>query len=64
MDSTASIEPAAFVGWYRPNCRQRWRPIVEAESESAALDKLLREPAGDKIVLATGRNPNQRESKL
>ena len=47
-----------FVGWYRAHRRQPWRPVVEADSESAALDKLLNELAGDKIVLPAGRDPN------
>jgi hypothetical protein len=61
MNLDASTRTAAFVGWYRTNRRQPWRPVVEAGSEDAALDKLLREPPGGKIVLPAGRDPNQRE---
>jgi hypothetical protein len=61
MSSTVSPRPSAFVGWYRAKRPQRWRPVVQADNEEAALDRLLSEPPGDKIVLPVGRDPNQRE---
>lgn len=60
MDDGASIRSAAFIGWYRATRRQPWRPVVQADSEDAAIDNLLREPTGDKIVLPTGRNVNHK----
>ncbi len=59
--SDDSTQTAAFVGWYRANCRQPWRPVVQAGSEGAALDQLLAYLPGDKIVLPAGRDPNERE---
>ena len=49
----------AFVGWYRANGRQPWRPLVQADSENAAFNKLLNEPPSDNIVLPAGRDPNR-----
>lgn len=54
------LDSAAFVGWYRANRRQPWRAVVQADSEDAALGKLLDEPPGDKIVLPAGRDPNRK----
>jgi hypothetical protein len=61
--SDASTQTAAFVGWYRVNRRQSWRPVVQAGSEGAALDKLLAYLPGDKIVLPAGRDPNERKRR-
>jgi hypothetical protein len=63
MSSTVSPRLAAFVGWYRAKRPQRWRPVVEAGSEGAALDKLLAYLPGDKIVLPASRDPNEREGR-
>jgi len=46
-----------FTGWIRHR-RQPWRPVVQANSEDAALALLLNEPPGDKILLPTGSDPN------
>lgn len=56
-----TVQP--FVGWYRANRRQPWRLVVEADSEDAALDQLLNEPPGDKIVLPAGRDPNRERER-
>jgi hypothetical protein len=50
-----------FIGWYRPNRRQPWRPVVQSDDERDCLSKLLNELPGDKLVLPAGRDPNQRE---
>jgi hypothetical protein len=60
MGNEASIR-AAFIGWYRANRRQAWRPVVQADNERDCLDKLLNELPGDKIVLPAGCDPNQRK---
>jgi hypothetical protein len=64
MNAQTTATPTSWIGWYRLSRRQRWRPVVEADNEDAALDKLLNEPPGDKIVLPAGRNPNERGGRL
>jgi hypothetical protein len=59
MVKATTIQSGNFIGWYRPNRRELWRSVVEAHTEAIALDKLLREPPGDKIVLPAGRDPNE-----
>jgi hypothetical protein len=52
-------QPAAWVGWHRPDRRSAWRPLVEgateAEATAAALDQRL---GGDWLFRPRGDNPN------
>jgi hypothetical protein len=59
----ASTQTAAFVGWYCANHRRLWRPVVQAGSEDAALDRLLAYQPDDKIDLPVGRDPNEWEGR-
>lgn len=55
----ASPLATGWTGWYRGKRRQRWRLVIQTDSEGDALDKLLSLPPGDKIVLPAGRDPNE-----
>jgi hypothetical protein len=53
-----------YTAWWRENRRKPWRPIGEAETESAAWElAFARIRGGDKCVLQTGRDPNRRPGK-
>jgi hypothetical protein len=55
-----------FTGWYRQTARNRWRPVVHAQSEDEAWAMLLDHVAGgDKLILAAGElDPNDKPSTL
>ncbi|HTU19244.1 MAG TPA: hypothetical protein VMG10_14385 [Gemmataceae bacterium] len=54
-----------FVGWHRAGKGERWRPLVEAETESDAFSRLLdAAKGGDKTVLPRGVDPNKKPATM
>jgi hypothetical protein len=52
-----------YCGWHRPDKRSAWRLVCQADTEDAALGKLLDAVrGGDKTVLPAGENPNERRA--
>jgi hypothetical protein len=66
MMNTISTESApAFVGWHRRNSRSRWVPVCHGPSAEIVLGKLLDDiRGGDKCVLASGVDANDREPTM
>jgi hypothetical protein len=59
MTMQTSNPAAKFVGYHRSSKRERWRAVVQGETDAVAFGKLLDAVAGgDKVVLATGIDPN------
>jgi hypothetical protein len=53
-----------WTGWARRGTGDRWRPVVQAQSEAEAWDLLLGHTENaDKCVLAAGRDPNRRANR-
>jgi hypothetical protein len=50
-----------FIGWWRPaGRRQKWREVCQGATEEECLDRLLgAAQGGDKMVLETGRRPEE-----
>ena len=54
---------SGYCGWHRPDKRSAWRLVRQADTEDAALGKLLDAVrGGGKAVLPAGENPNERRT--
>jgi hypothetical protein len=60
--STPTATADGWTGWYRRTPRALWRLWCRASTEGECERQLLDSaPAGDKLVLRSGRDPNQDE---
>ena len=54
---------SGYCGWHRPDKRSAWRLVRQADTEDAALGKLLDAVrGGGKAVLPAGEYPNERRT--